>query len=214
MQLSPPARPPRGKRDVMVMELVEETTQVEIKRRRFTVAELLQLAKLGFLGIDERVELIRGEIVEMSPISEGHASSVMRLTSLLSTAFGRQALVNVQNPVQLDEETLLQPDVALLQPRDDFYSKQHPAAENILLVIEVSDTTLRYDRRVKAALYGAAGVMEYWIINLPKRVIEVYREPQTDGYRTVTRYAPGETLSSLAFSDVVLPVNDILGTRD
>lgn len=193
------------------MEFVEETTQVEIKRRRFTVAELLHLAKIGFLGDDERVELIRGEIVEMSPISEGHASSVMRLTSLLSTEFGQRALLNVQNPIQLDDDTLPQPDVALLRPRDDFYSRRHPGPEDVLLLIEVSDTTLPYDRRVKAALYSAAGVLEYWIINLPKRIIEVYRQPQPEGYRTMTRYAPGETLSPLVFPDVVLNVNEVLG---
>lgn len=193
------------------MEFVEETTQVEMKRRRFTVAELLHLAKIGFLGDDERVELIRGEIVEMSPISEGHASSVMRLTSLLSTEFGQRALLNVQNPIQLDDDTLPQPDVALLRPRDDFYSRRHPGPEDVLLLIEVSDTTLPYDRRVKAALYSAAGVLEYWIINLPKRIIEVYRQPQPEGYRTMTRYAPGETLSPLVFPDVVLNVNEVLG---
>lgn len=195
------------------MELVDETTQVEIKRRRFTVDELLRLAEIGFLGVDERVELIQGEMVEMSPISEGHASSVMRLTWLLSSIFGQRALPNIQNPVQLNDETLVQPDVALLRPREDFYSTRHPGPEDVLLLIEVSDATLRYDRRVKAALYGAAGVMEYWIINLPKRLIEVYREPQPDGYRTLTRYAPGETLSPLAFPDVMLPVSDILGTQ-
>lgn len=193
------------------MEFVEETTQVEMKRRRFTVAELLHLAKIGFLGDDERVELIRGEIVEMSPISEGHASSVMRLISLLSTEFGQRALLNVQNPIQLDDDTLPQPDVALLRPRDDFYSRRHPGPEDVLLLIEVSDTTLPYDRRVKAALYSAAGVLEYWIINLPKRIIEVYRQPQPEGYRTMTRYAPGETLSPLVFPDVVLNVNEVLG---
>ena len=193
------------------MELVEETTQTELKRRRFTVAELLHLAKIGFLGIDERVELIRGEIVEMSPIGEDHASSVMRLNVLLSSVFGRRLYVNVQNPLRLDDETLTQPDVTLLRPRDDFYSRQHPGPEDILLLIEVSDTTLAYDRRVKADLYSAAGVLECWIINLPKRVIEVYREPRPDGYRTVTRYAPGETLSPLAFADVVLNVEDVLG---
>ena len=193
------------------MELVEETTQVEFKRRRFTVAELLHLSKIGFLGIDERVELIRGEIVEMSPIGEDHASSVMRLNVLLSSVFGRRLYVNVQNPLRLDDETLTQPDVTLLRPRDDFYSRQHRGPEDVLLLIEVSDTTLAYDRRVKADLYSAAGVLECWIINLPKRVIEVYSEPRPDGYRTVTRYAPGETLSPLAFADVVLNVEDVLG---
>ncbi len=194
------------------MELVEETTQTELKRRRFTVAELLHLAKIGFLGIDERVELIQGEIVEMSPIGEAHASSVMRLNVLLSNVFSRRAYVNVQNPIRLDDNTLTQPDVTLLRPRDDFY-RQHPGPEDVLLLIEVSDSTLTYDQRVKTALYGAAGVLEYWIINLQKLVIEAYREPQPDGYRTMTRYAPGETLSPLAFADVVLSVDDVLGAK-
>ena len=133
------------------MELVEETTQTELKRRRFTVAELLHLAKIGFLGIDERVELIQGEIVEMSPIGEAHASSVMRLNVLLSNVFSRRAYVNVQNPIRLDDNTLTQPDVTLLRPRDDFY-RQHPGPEDVLLLIEVSDSTLTYDQRVKTAL--------------------------------------------------------------
>ena len=197
----------------MIMDLVEETTQVEMKRRRFTVADFLRLAEIGFLADDERVELIRGEIIEMSSISEGHASTVMRLVSLLSRMFGQRALLSVQNPVQLDDATLPQPDVALLRPRDDFYGQRHPGPEDTLLLIEVSDTTLTYDRRVKTALYSAAGVMEYWIINLQKRQIEVYREPQSEGYRTMTRYAPGETLSPLAFPEVQLDITEILGTN-
>ena len=184
-----------------------------MKRRRFTVADFLRLAEIGFLADDERVELIRGEIIEMSPISEGHASTVMRLVSLLSRMFGQRALLSVQNPVQLDDATLPQPDVALLRPRDDFYGQRHPGPEDTLLLIEVSDTTLTYDRRVKTALYSAAGVMEYWIINLQKRQIEVYREPQSEGYRTMTRYAPGETLSPLAFPEVQLDITEILGTN-
>ena len=197
----------------MIMDLVEETTQVEMKRRRFTVADFLRLAEIGFLADDERVELIRGEIIEMSPISEGHASTVMRLVSLLSRMFGQRALLNVQNPVQLDDATLPQPDVVLLRPRDDFYGQRHPGPEDTLLLIEVSDTTLTYDRRVKTALYSAAGVMEYWIINLQKRQIEVYREPQSEGYRTTTRYAPGEMLSPLAFPDINLKVDEIIGAN-
>ena len=197
----------------MIMDLVEETTQVEMKRRRFTVADFLRLAEIGFLADDERVELIRGEIIEMSSISEGHASTVMRLVSLLSRMFGQRALLSVQNPVQLDDATLPQPDVALLRPRDDFYGQRHPGPEDTLLLIEVSDTTLTYDRRVKTALYSAAGVMEYWIINLQKRQIEVYREPQSEGYRTTTRYAPGEMLSPLAFPDINLKVDEIIGAN-
>jgi len=194
----------------MIAEAIDTTEQVKITRRRFTVAEFVRLVDIGFLREDERIELIRGEIAEMSPINVAHASTVSRLLSRLSKLLGHRAILSIQNPVQLDDETLLQPDVALLKPRDDFYGKQHPGAEDVLLLIEVSDSTVLYDRRVKAILYGAAGIIEYWIVNLPERQIEVYREPRADGYRVTTRYKPGETLSPLAFADVNLDVDDII----
>jgi Uma2 family endonuclease len=196
----------------MDAELVKTMTEVEVVRRRFTVAELLRLSETGFLGDDERVELIRGEIIEMSPINAAHASTVSRLLSLLSRVLGERVILSVQNPVQLDDESLPQPDITLLRPRDDFYHTKHPGPQDVLLLIEVSDSTLNYDRRTKRALYGAAGIVEYWVINLPNRRIEVFREPQPDGYRTTTRYAPGEMLSPLAFDDIVLNVKEILST--
>ncbi|MCL4804339.1 MAG: Uma2 family endonuclease [Anaerolineae bacterium] len=195
----------------MDTELVATLTEAEVTRRRFTVTELLHLSKIGFLGNDERVELIRGEIVEMSPINVAHASTVSRLVSLLFRSFGDRVILSVQNPVQLDDETLLQPDIAVLKPQDDYYSRRHPDPEAVLLLIEVSDTTLLYDRRVKRKLYGAAGIIEYWIVDLPNRRIEVYTKPRQDGYRIVTQYAPGETISPLAFPDVALNVDEVLG---
>lgn len=195
----------------MITETMNTTEQVKINHRRFKVAEFLRLAEIGFLREDERVELIRGEIVEMSPINVTHASTVSRLLSLLSNLLGRRVILSVQNPVELDDETLPQPDVALLQPRDDFYSKHHPGPQDILLLIEVSDSTVPYDRRIKASLYSTAGVIEYWIVNLPERQIEVYREPRPNGYRTLTRYAPGETITPLAFADITVSVSDIIG---
>jgi Uma2 family endonuclease len=237
----------------MIAEPVEATTQVELTRRQFTVAEYMRMAEVGLLsedekvelvwgqiveretgerrpftvddylclavsGIlqeDERLELIRGEIVEIkNPINAAHASMVSRLISVLYGALGNRVVLRVQNPLQLDKETLPQPDIAVLKPRDDFYSKQHPDPQAVLLLIEVSEMTRQYDRRAKVKLYAAANIIEYWIIDLSKRQIEVYREPQRDGYRTVTRYAPGETLSPLAFPEVALNVNEMLGTGD
>jgi Uma2 family endonuclease len=195
----------------MDAELVETMTEIEVVRRRFTVAELLRLSEIGFLGDDERVELIQGEIVEMSPINVTHASTVNRLNTVLFRSFGDRVTLSVQNPVQLDDETLLQPDIAILRVRGDYYNKQHPSPEDVLLLIEVSDTTLQYDRRVKRRLYGAANIIEYWIADLSKSRIEVYSEPLPDGYRTMTLYAPGETLSPSAFPDVMLNVDELLG---
>ena len=132
---------------------------------------------------------------------------------MLTTALGKQVILDVQNPVQLDEDSLPQPDVVLLRPRDDFYSRTHPIATDVLLLIEVADTSLKYDRRLKGPLYGAAGIADYWIINLAARQIEVYREPRPNGYRTVTYYAPGEKLSPLAFPDIQIDAVEILGAE-
>lgn len=195
----------------MIAEPIKQIETVELTRHRFTVAEFLRMAEVGLLAEDDRVELIHGEVVEMSPINVAHASTVSRLLSVLSRMFGNDVILSVQNPLQLDDETLPQPDVALLRPQADFYSKEHPKPEDVLLLIEVSDTTARYDHRVKSVLYGAAGVPEYWIVNLPARQIEVFRVPQNSGYRMTIRYAPGEHLSPLAFPDILLNVDDIIG---
>ncbi|WP_374688927.1 Uma2 family endonuclease [Promineifilum sp.] len=196
----------------MIAEPVETTVEVEFTRRRFTVTEYLRMAEVGLLAEDDRVELLWGEIAEMSPINIAHTSTLNRLVWVLTNALGKQAIVSVQNPVQLSGESLPQPDIAVLRFREDFYSEHHAQPEDILLLIEVADTSLSYDRRVKGALYGSAGVPDYWIVNLSARQIEVYREPRPDGYRTITIYAPGEMLSPLAFADVALNVREILGT--
>lgn len=195
----------------MIAEPIETTTEVEMTRHRFTVAEYMRMAEVDLLGEDSRVELIWGEIVEMSPIYIAHTSTVKRLISLLTKQLGERIILGVQDPVQLSDDSLPQPDIAVLRPQDNFYSQRQPGPDDILLLIEVADTSLRYDRRVKSKLYGAAGITDYWIVNLPGQQIEVYREPRPDGYRTVTYYAPGEILSPLAFPDLNLSVDDILG---
>lgn len=198
----------------MIAEPVEQLETVELTRRRFTVAEYMRMAEVGLLDEDSRIELIWGEIVEMSPIHIAHTSTVKRLISLLAKKLGDRIILGVQDPVQLSDDSLPQPDIAVLRPQDDFYSRQQPGPDDILLLIEVADTSLRYDRQVKSRLYGAAGITDYWIVNLAERQIEVYREPQTDGYRVITRYKPGETLSPLAFVDVNLGTDEILGPND
>lgn len=197
----------------MIAEPVEQIEKVEMTRRRFTVAEYLRMAEVNLWGEDSRLELLWGEIVEMSPINVPHALCVNRINMLLSAKLAGRAIVSIQNPIQLDEYSLPQPDVALwrLSSGEDYDRLAGPS--DILLVIEVADTSIRYDQRAKSMLYGAAGIADYWIINLPTHQIEVYREPRPDGYRTVTRYAAGETISPLAFADIVLGVSDIIGPK-
>jgi len=198
----------------MIAQPVATMEKVELTRRRFSVDEFMRLAEAGILAEDDRVELIWGEIVEMSPINVAHASTVDRIAYLLSKALGGQVILRIQGPVQLSKKSLPQPDITVLKARDDFYREQHPRPEDTLLLIEVADTTISYDQAVKGPLYGAAGIVDYWIVNLQARQVEVYREPRPNGYRSLTIYAPGETLSPLAFPDVALDIEEILGKED
>ncbi len=198
----------------MIAQPVATMEKVELTRRRFSVDEFMRLAEAGILAEDDRVELIWGEIVEMSPINVAHASTVDRIAYLLSKALGGQVILRIQGPVQLSKKSLPQPDITVLKARDDFYRGQHPRPEDTLLLIEVSDSTISYDQAVKGPLYGAAGIADYWIVNLQARQVEVYREPRPNGYRALTIYTPGDTLSPLAFPDVALDIEEILGKED
>jgi Uma2 family endonuclease len=195
----------------MIAEPVETMVEVELNRRRFTVAEYLRMVEVGLLRKDDSVELMWGEIIEMSPINVPHALCVNRLNTLLSAKLAGRAIISVQNPIQLDEYSLPQPDIALWKLPSDEYRDRLAGPSEVLLVIEVADSSLRHDRRAKTRLYGAAGIADYWIVNLSERRIEVYSEPLPDGYRTTTRYAPRETLSPSAFPDVALDVDEVLG---
>lgn len=147
---------------------------------RFTVDEYEQLVQHGILSAKDRAELIRGEIVVKVSINPPHSSSVDRTNGMLNRTFGRRVIVRIQNPVKLrDSEP--EPDVSVLEFRDDYYANQHPQPDDILLLIEVSDSSLNEDRNVKGPLFAENGIREYWIINLPDDCLEVYRSPQADG---------------------------------
>ena len=183
------------------------------KRRLFDVDEYYALAEAGILSEDDRVELLDGEIVTMAPIGSLHASCVDLLTRLLVTQVGEGAVVRVQNPVNLDNRTELQPDVMLLKWRD--YSQGHPKPEDVLLLIEVSDTTVESDRGVKLPLYARSGIREVWIVDLPARSVETYSEPEGDSYAKTGLVGLDGELSPAALGDVALSVREILsiGTR-
>lgn len=183
----------------------------QLTRRRFTVAEYQQMAQAGILGEDDRVELIDGEIVEMTPIGRRHAACVDRLTQLFTETLGRAAQVRVQNPINLDERSEPQPDLALLRPRSDFYASGHPTPGDILLVVEVAETSADVDRRVKVPLYARSGVPEVWLVDLDQAAITVYRDPTSGGYRTLQTLRRGASLAPAALPDVELAVSDILG---
>jgi Uma2 family endonuclease len=192
-----------------VKEPVQAPAPVQ-ERYRFTRREYHALAAAGVLEEDARVELIRGDIAVMSPINPRHASAVDRLTAVLSAALAGRAVVRVQSPFIVNEDTEPQPDVTLLKPRADFYAAEHPEAKDLFLAIEVADTSLRYDHEVKLPLYATAGLAEVWLLNLSENVLEVYREPGPKGYRSLQRLSPGDQVSPLAFSDLTFSVAALL----
>ena len=186
---------------------------LSLVRRRFTVDEYHQMGRAGILNEDDRVELIEGEILEMTPIGRRHAAGVMRISSLFWQRFGDAGVISVQNPLRLDAHTEPQPDVALLRPRADFYEAGHPGPADILLIVEVAETSAALDRRVKLPLSARSGIPEVWLVELSKRTVTAHRDPGPGGYKTVRTLRRGETIAPLAFPDRELTVGEMLGGR-
>ena len=176
---------------------------------RFNVDEYHRMGEAGILGPDDRVELIDGEIVMMTPIGSRHAACVDRCNDLLTRLVRGQAIVRVQNPIQLDDYSEPEPDLSLLRPRTDFYAGAHPLPNDVLLVIEVADTSIGYDREVKLPLYGSMGIAEVWIVDLGRRCIDAYRGPIAGGYAERRTHQAHETLRPAAL-DVDVAVADVL----
>ena len=184
---------------------------VSLTRRRFTASEYNRMAEAGILSEDDRVELIDGEIVEMAPIGRRHAGAVNRINDQFTRGFATEALTAVQNPVRLGEHSEPQPDVALLRRRPDFYASAHPTPADVLLLVEVAETSAAADRQVKIPLYARGGIPEVWLTDLDQDAITVYRDPSANGYGTVFTVRRGEQLAPLAFPDRLLTAADILG---
>ena len=191
--------------------LAEPRIQTDPTRRRISVDEYYAMAEAGILSPDERVELIDGEIITMSPIGPEHGASVDTGNYFLVSLLGRRAIVRVQGNIRLDEYNEPQPDFALLKWREDFYRNDIPGPDDALLIVEVSDSSLSYDRNIKLALYAQFSIPEVWIANISDRVVETYADP-VDGEYTVSRvYSLGEMVSPAAFNDVEIPVSRFIG---
>ena len=184
---------------------------VDVVRRRFTVDEYLHMAQAGILTEEDRVELLDGEIVEMTPIGFPHAGCVAALLRVLVTGVGMRAVVWPQQPIRLSERSLPEPDVTLLRPRQGMYRDAAAEPRDVLLLIEVSDTSLRRDRELKLPLYAGAGILEYWIVDVEEDVVEVHTNPSGSRYESVRRLGRGEFLSPLAFPDLRVAVDEVFG---
>lgn len=180
-------------------------------RRRFTVGDYYHMGETGLIAADERTELLDGEVVFQMPINSRHAGCVNRLNRILGQALADRALIAVQNPVRLDPFSEPQPDLAVLSPRADSYADAHPTPPDVQLLVEVADSSLELDRRVKVPLYAAAGIPEVWVVDLVNAAVEAYREPDARGYRRIERLERGAALQPVGLTGVSVAVDDILG---
>lgn len=190
--------------------IIDKSSQ-PIARRRFTVEEYYRMAEAGILKEDDRVELIEGEIIQMSPKGSLHAGCIKRLIKLLNGHIGKNVLLSVQDPVKLDGLSHPEPDIALLKHRNDFYAQGHPTPTDVLLLIEVADTSVNYDRADKVPLYARSGIPEVWLVNLPDEAIEVYARPEKGEYQTQVVLKRGETIVSPTIPGLSFKVENVLG---
>ncbi len=177
-------------------------------KRRFTVEEYFRMGEAGIFTEDDRVELIDGEIVEMTAIGTRHAECVNRLTKRLVTLAGDDAVVSVQNPVRIGGFSVPQPDLAVLRPRS--YAAAHPNPADVLLIVEVSDTSLDYDTAVKLPLYARSGVTEVWVVDLEGQTIAVCRAPSAESYQEIRQCGASQRLTIEALPRVSIATDEIL----
>ena len=184
---------------------------IELQRRQFTVKEYHQMVEAGILTENDRVELIAGEIIKMSPIGLRHAAYLRRLDMIFNDLLRGKVIVDTQNPINLSDDSEPEPDLVLLRLRDDFYEAKHPQPEDILLLIEVADSTIKYDREIKIPLYAENGISEAWLIDINQQLIEVYRQAEGNSYQNMRQFFRGDSLTIEAFDEINLTVDEILG---
>jgi Uma2 family endonuclease len=182
-----------------------------ISKYYFSAAEFERMGEAGVFTKDASLELIEGEIIETSPIGSRHAACVKFLSRFLNRTVGDIALVSIRNPIRLNDFSEPEPDLALLRLRDDFYRDAHPTPTDVLLIIEVADTTLAYDRQIKVPLYAKAGIEETWIINLTGEQVEIYSGLADGVYQTVVHFRRGDEARAHTIAGLAISVADVLG---
>lgn len=184
---------------------------VQLCRRLFTADEYERMAATGIFGEEDRIELIDGEIVTMTPIGSRHAGTVNRLLNLfLPLQAAQTTQLSIQNLIRLSAHSEPQPDLALLRPRSDFYASSHPGPQDVFLLVEVAETSTDFDRQIKLPLYARAGIPEVWLIDLATEQIIVFSDPMPTGYQRSATYPRGTALTPLAFPSTLLLTDAIL----
>ena len=196
-------------------ECLLQSLQYSFPIRRLNISEYHRMGEEGILSEDERVELIDGVIIQMSPKGTKHTACIRKLTNLLPRLLYGQALVSIQDPIILNDDTELEPDIAAVKPHDDAYVTEHPRPDDVLFLIEAADTSLDYDKEIKLPRYANSDIKEVWIVNLVEDIIEVYREPLiladgTADYRTRIDFVKGDTIAPKALPSLKIAVDDVL----
>lgn len=189
---------------------VEHLVPVEIRRRLFTADEYQRMGEVGILSENDRVELIEGEIVTKMTIGSRHNASVDRAVRAFVIGLGDRAIVRVQGSFRLSGYSEPEPDLVLLRPQADFYASRLPGPADVFLVVEVADSSLEFDRRVKARIYAEYRVLEFWLADLRENVLTRYSEPRAGAYEQVRQYHRGETLAPMLLPDCPIPADVLL----
>ncbi len=174
------------------------------QRHRLTVRDYHKMGEVGILSEDDSVEIISGEMIDRALIGSAHAACVRYLLHFLAPQLGNTALLDIQNPLQLDDYSEPQPDVMLLKPRLDFYLPAHPQAKDVLLLVEVAESSLAYDREVKIPLYARHQIPEVWLFDLRAQRLEIFQDPSPEGYKKILRPERKEQVSPSLLPDVVV----------
>jgi Uma2 family endonuclease len=189
-----------------------DDTAVAPARHKLDADDFHRMADAGILGEDDRIELIDGELIDMAPIGQGHAAIVSRLVEALVVACAGRAIVSPQNPIRLNRFNELQPDLAVLRRRADFYATgDRPGPADVLLLVEVADSSPDFDRNVKLPLYGGVGIAEFWITDLKRRIVDVHRKPAGDGYLETTTHQPGGQIALALAPEITVELALIFG---
>lgn len=178
---------------------------------RFTTTDWYKMAVAGLFALEEKTELIEGTVIDMPPIGTEHCGCVDWLASYFFAHLANRAIVRTQNPLRLSDFSEPQPDLLILKPRTDFYRHAHPQANDVLLLIEVADTSIRYDRQIKMPLYARHGIIEMWLVNLAEGCVEVYREPHQGEYKYQQIIRRNAMIQPLLNSEIKISVSEILG---
>jgi Uma2 family endonuclease len=186
---------------------------VAVSRRRFTVYDYHRMGEAGILSPTDRVELIDGEIVTKMAIGPRHGASVDRATRTLVTTVDTSAIVRVQGSVRLDLFNEPEPDIVLLRPQADFYASAHPGPADILLIVEVAESSIDYDRDIKARVYARAGLPEYWLVDLNEDVVHVHSDPSNGVYRAVADYRREQSITPRLLQACAIAALDLLGPK-